>query len=84
MTNVERLYIIVYEMRRELLAARLRAARSLSGQSRLELATALGISPSSLGNYERGTREAPLSVIYGVAQVTDVSLLWLLGEKVPT
>lgn len=54
-------------------------ARRAAGLSRRELADSIGKSPSTLGEYETGAHEPPLSVLYAIADATDTPLIDLLG-----
>lgn len=61
------------------LALRLREVRkALGDQDRNSFASRIGLPKNTLGNYERGLREPPASVIAAYKQMLGVSLDWLL------
>lgn len=62
----------------------LKALRKEHGLKRSELASATGIHPSTLANYENGTREAPYEVLILLADYFHVSVDELLGREMPT
>jgi len=57
-------------------------ARRAAGLSREELAQAIGRKLTVVGSYERGTVEPPLSILRTIAEVTETSLIDLLGLDV--
>jgi len=46
--------------------------------TKARFAESLGISPRSYFNYEDGTRQAPIDVLFKAAQLSNHDLLWLL------
>ena len=60
----------------------LQAARSKKGMTQKELASAVGIAPSTFSNYEAGEREPSLDVLCKIADVLDVSLDMLVRGKI--
>lgn len=61
---------------------RIRAARRLKHWSQAELATALKVSPSTVGHWERSDGSAPkVERLIAVAQATGVSVEWLATGK---
>ncbi len=61
----------------------LKALRKEHGLKRSELANATGIHPSTLANYENGTREAPYEILILLADYFHVSVDELLGRDIP-
>jgi transcriptional regulator with XRE-family HTH domain len=64
---------------------RVRVAReAMPGNVRIaDLARSLGISHGRLSNWERGMHDPGLEELSKIAEVTDVSIDWLVGEPVP-
>ena len=60
--------------------ARLKHMRKLRGFRQSEISERLGISDTSYGQWERGTREPTLSNLAALARLLEVSMGWLLGE----
>lgn len=66
---------------------RVATLRELSGKSRYHLSRIAGLSPSHVGQLERGLRESPTAETLGrLARACGVSLDWLLSGtgKAPT
>jgi transcriptional regulator with XRE-family HTH domain len=59
--------------------ARLRAARERLGVQQVELADALGLPRSSIGEYERGAKAPRYPAFKRLCRALDVSADWLLG-----
>lgn len=57
---------------------RLREIRQSAKMTKAQFAESLGISPRSYFNYEDGTRQAPIDVLFKAARLSDFDLLWLL------
>ncbi|WP_408595235.1 helix-turn-helix domain-containing protein (plasmid) [Paracoccus marcusii] len=57
---------------------RLREIRQSAKMTKAQFAESLGISPRSYFNYEDGTRQAPINVLFKAARLSDFDLLWLL------
>ena len=57
---------------------RLREIRQSAKMTKAQFAENLGISPRSYFNYEDGTRQAPINVLFKAARLSDFDLLWLL------
>jgi transcriptional regulator with XRE-family HTH domain len=55
-------------------------ARMASGLSRTELASALEVSPSSIGEYERGANRPTADKAVIIARLLGVPLDWLLDD----
>lgn len=51
--------------------ATLKTLREENGKSRAEVAAALGVTVSSLGHYERGTREISIEQVLVLAKLYD-------------
>lgn len=64
---------------KEQIGHRLAAVREHAGMSQDAFAAALGISGRSYGNYERGEREVPVSVLTAVRDTFQVTLDWLVS-----
>lgn len=54
-------------------------ARDLAGMSQKELADALGIAQQSVYYYESGSRDIKASMLLKIAEVTGVTVSYLLG-----
>jgi transcriptional regulator with XRE-family HTH domain len=72
------------------LGERLRHARELRGLSQAQLATMVGVSPGTIGNFEAETRKNPRKLL-SIAAALRVSPHWLLhglgsidGQEIPT
>jgi len=61
--------------------SRLRDIRQSAKMTKVRFAESLGISPRSYFNYEDGTRQAPIDVVFRAAQLSDQDLLWLLTGR---
>ena len=61
--------------------SRLRDIRQSAKMTKVRFAESLGISPRSYFNYEDGTRQAPIDVLFRAAQLSDQDLLWLLTGR---
>ena len=60
----------------------LQAARSKKGMTQKELASAVGIAPSTISNYEAGEREPSLDILCAMADALDCSLdMLILGKE---
>lgn len=57
---------------------RLREIRQSAKMTKAQFAESLGISPRSYFNYEDGTRQVPINVLFKAARLSDFDLLWLL------
>lgn len=60
--------------------ARLKHVRKLRGFRQQEISERLGISDTSYGQWERGTREPTLSNLAALARLLEVPMGYLLGE----
>ena len=64
------------------LSDRIRKARTEAGLSRELLAVKIGVSMSTLVNYETGrTKRMPLAKLDKIAQATGKPVLWFLEER---
>lgn len=61
--------------------SRLRDIRHSAKMTKVRFAESLGISPRSYFNYEDGTRQAPIDVLFRAAQLSDQDLPWLLTGR---
>ena len=59
----------------------LRRVRKQRGLTTAESAESVGISPSSLSNYERGVREPSLKILITMSDLYQISLDELAGKK---
>lgn len=66
--------------KREIIAARIREARRMAGLSQGQVAKMLGLHRPSLSEAEAGRRRVTAEEIATLAEVYDVSVVWLLGE----
>lgn len=62
------------------LGSRLKKAREKKGFSQKDVAKWLGITGSSLSNYERGDRDPDTTILVRLADLYDVSADYLLGR----
>lgn len=62
------------------IAARLREARRLAGISQVHVAKMLGLHRPSISEMEAGNRRTSADELARLAQIYDVSVVWLLGE----
>ena len=65
------------ENRTSTLGGRLRAARLFAGVEQIDLASELGVSRSSIHNWETDKANLPASAMIRWAEVTRISLDWL-------
>jgi transcriptional regulator with XRE-family HTH domain len=70
---------IVAKIRTKMLGAAIRQARVEAGKSQKEIASLIGISPSTLSSYEKGNRGISLPELELLAFATENSLPTLLG-----
>lgn len=61
----------------------IRVLRKKRGYSQAQLADAMGLRRSAIGNYERGIREPDLDTIEAFADFFDVSVSDLMGREEP-
>lgn len=59
---------------------RLRDLRNEKHLTQDDLGEKLGVSPKTIGTWERGTREPPMKTINTLAKLFDVSTDYLLGR----
>lgn len=64
-----------------ILGDRLRMARIKKEWSQIEVAEEIGISFLSLSEYERNDRKPPTEILAYLADLYQVSISWLIGEK---
>lgn len=64
-----------------MLGSRIAALRAQKGWSQAELARRLHISASTVGMYEQGRREPPLTILVNMAGTLGVSIEYLLTGK---
>lgn len=64
------------------LSDRLAKARSTAGISVQEMANRLGLSRTTISNYEGARTRAPRAVVILYSQLCDVPLWWLLDDPV--
>ena len=60
---------------------RLHDLRTENGYTQETLGEKLGVSPKTIGTWERGTREPPMKAIDTLAKLFDVSSDYLLGRS---
>ncbi|MCC5899615.1 MAG: helix-turn-helix transcriptional regulator [Phormidium sp. BM_Day4_Bin.17] len=70
------------EQKRSIIATRLREARKMAGLSQAQVAKMLGLHRPSITEVEAGNRKVSADEITKLAEIYDVSVLWLLGEGV--
>lgn len=68
------------ELRRAIIAARVREARKAAGLSQGQVARLLGMQRPSISEMEAGHRRVSGDEIVRLAELFDVSPTWLLGE----
>ena len=61
----------------------IRVLRIKRGYSQAQLADAMGLKRSAIGNYERGIREPDLDTIEAFADFFDVSVSDMMGREEP-
>ena len=64
------------------LQLRLYVARRHAGMEQEQLADALGVSPKTIGRYERGETTPPKHLLMAWALATGVNVAWLQGDYV--
>lgn len=67
-----------------MLGARIAALRREAGLSQAQLASRLGISPSTMGMYEQGRREPSANTLIALSRELNVSVDYLLTGTVRT
>lgn len=67
--------------RRALIGAKLKQARLAEGKSKEECAQAIGRTPSTIGRYERGLADIPISELDLLAHVLRVNLYYFVEKK---
>ncbi len=65
-----------------IIASRMREARKMAGLSQAQVAKMLGLHRPSISEIEAGNRSVSAEEIAQLAEIYDVSALWLLGEGV--
>lgn len=71
-------------VRRLIIATRIREARRLAGLSQGQVATMLGLHRPAVSEIEAGNRRVAADEIARLAELFDVSVTWLLGEGTET
>ena len=71
-------------VRRLIIATRIREARRLSGLSQGQVAAMLGLHRPAVSEIEAGNRRVAADEIARLAELFDVSVTWLLGEGTET
>lgn len=71
-------------IKRNLIAERLREARKLAGLSQGHVAKMLGLHRPSVSEMEAGNRRVLADELARLAEIYDVSVAWLLGEAPET
>jgi transcriptional regulator with XRE-family HTH domain len=64
-----------------MIGTRIALLRKLQGLSQAQLASALHISPSTVGMYEQGRREPDLNTVVAIEQLLDTSVDYLCTGK---
>lgn len=67
-------------VKRSLIATRLREARKLAGLSQGHVAKMLGLHRPSVSEMESGNRRVSADELAQLAEIYDVSVVWLVGE----
>ena len=67
--------------RREIIASRLREARRMAGLSQAQAARLLGLHRPSVSEMEAGRRRVAAEELLQLAELYDVSVGWLGGER---
>lgn len=70
------------EEKKTIIASRIREARKMAGLSQSQVAKMLGLHRPSVSEIEAGNRSVSAEEIAVLAEIFDVSTLWLLGEGV--
>ena len=70
--------------KRAQIAERLREARKLAGLSQGHVAKMLGLHRPSVSEMESGNRRVSAEEVARLAEIYDVSVVWLLGEALET
>jgi transcriptional regulator with XRE-family HTH domain len=70
--------------RRSQIAERLKEARKLAGLSQGQVAKMLGLHRPSLSEIEAGNRRVSADELARLAEIYDVSVVWLLGDAPET
>ena len=68
--------------KREIVAARLRAAREMAGLSQGQVANLVGMHRPTVSEIEAGRRRVAVEELLKFAGIYDVTLSWLAGEQV--
>lgn len=66
----------------DMVCSRLRELRRKNGYTQSGLAKALGVSQSTVGNWEAGIRRPNLDTLERITRLFGVSVWWLFGEQV--
>jgi transcriptional regulator with XRE-family HTH domain len=72
------------ESRKQVIATRLREARTLAGLTQAQVAKRLGLHRPSISEAEAGNRAVTAEEVATLAELYDVDPSWLLGEEVDT
>jgi transcriptional regulator with XRE-family HTH domain len=72
---------VTNEERRTAIAGRIRDARKLAGLSQTQVARSLGIHRPSVSEIEAGNRRVSAEELANLAELFDVSVAWLAGER---
>ncbi len=66
---------------RDMVCSRLRELRRKNGYTQSDLATILGVSQSTVGNWEAGIRRPNIDTLERITRLFGVSVGWLFGEQ---
>jgi len=72
---------VTNDERRATIAARIKDARKLAGLSQGEVARRLGLHRPSVSEMEAGNRRVSAEELAKLAELFDVSVAWLAGER---
>jgi transcriptional regulator with XRE-family HTH domain len=70
--------------KRKIIASRIREARSMAGLSQGQVARMLGLQRPSVTEMEAGNRAVSAEELSKLAEIFDVSVVWLLGDGATT
>lgn len=68
------------DVKRAIIASRIREARKLAGLSQAQVARMLGLHRPSISEIEAGNRRASADELVRMAEAFDVGVSWLMGE----
>lgn len=68
-------------LRRDIIASRVKYARTCAGLTQADVSAALGVTPQQVSNYERGLTGIPDNTLHKMAELYNTSIGFLMGDN---